>query len=504
LVDLLYLLDEVEARQCEASFAAFVRAAWPVLEPGTDLEWNWHYDVLCEKLQAAVERVAAGKPKDHDLIVNVPPRSLKSTIVTVMLPAWSWIRWPRLRWLTTSYSDSLALEHSWTTRRLIMSEWYTDYWSSRFSLMGDQNVKNFYANDRTGYRISAGRGGTATGRGGDIIVADDPQSAEEGESESSRLSVISWWTKTMHSRLNDQRVGLRIVIQQRLHENDLTGYLLENQPTQYEHLKLPAELAADPRPVELAARYEDGLLDPRRFGREMLDQIRARTSSYIYEGQYNQRPVSSEGGLFKRNYWGYWKPAGMALPPVQRRLFDGRVFTHKLVDLPDEFDNKLVAWDAAFKGTAGSDRCAGDVWGINGADEYLLDEDCGNYDFLEFVEHVVALYERHRDAYYVVIEDAANGPAAISTLEDRIPCLVSVHAEGSKTSRATDSSRAVSFLARAEAGHCYLPHPAIAAWVDDWVDELASFPKGKHDDRVDASVHAHRKLTEALPGVVFA
>ena len=474
-----------------------------MLEPGTALHWNWHYDVICDELQQVAEDVAENKPKRHDLIFNVPPRTLKSTLVTIMWPAWCWIKWPRLRFFTTSYSDTLALEHTWSTRRLIQSEWYATYWGSRFALMGDQNVKNFYANDRTGYRLAAGRGGTATGRGGDIIIADDPQSAQEAESEATRLTVTDWWMKTMHSRLNSQAVGVRVLIQQRFHEQDLTGYLLENQPEQYKLMKFPAELIADPQPREHAGKYRQGLLDPQRFPRDMLEQIRARTSSYIYEGQYNQRPVSSEGGLFKRNFWGYWKPAGMALPSVTRKLSDGRVFTHKLVDLPKSFDLKLIAWDASFKGTAGADRCVGDVWALDGLDEYLLDEDCGQYDFLEFVRHVEELYKRHLDSYYVVIEDKANGPAAISTLEDRIPCIVPIQCDGSKTSRATDSSHAVSFLARAEAGHCYLPHPAIAAWVDEYIDELASFPKGKHDDRVDASVHAHNKMNESAPGVAF-
>jgi predicted phage terminase large subunit-like protein len=174
------------------------------------------------------------------------------------------------------------------------------------------------------------------------------------------------------------------------------------------------------------------------------------------------------------------------------------MLTHKLVDLPDTFDMIVIAWDASFKGTAGSDRCVGDVWAKAKADEFLLDEDCGTYEFLDFVKHVQTLYERHKEAHYVLIEDTANGPAAISILRKRIPCLLPVKAKGSKTSRASisdDPSQSVSFLAACEAGHCYLPHPSLAKWVLDYVEEFSTFPKGKHDDRVDSSVHGHNKLS---------
>jgi len=503
--DLAYLLEEQETRLCEQRLYNFLICAWEILEPGTALELNWHYLYLCDELQRAIADVANGITKTQDIIVNVPPRTLKTTIVSVILNAWTWLQWPHLRFLTASYADNLSIEASWNTRRLIQSEWYQDRWADKYGLMGDQNVKNFYSNDNGGYRISTSVGGAATGRGGDVIIVDDPQSAEEAESESSRARVISWWGKTMYPRLNDQRIGLRIVIQQRLHENDLTGYLLRTQPKSYRHINLPAEAAADVKPPRLRERYEGGLLFPSRFGREQLDDARRRLSSYVYEGQYNQRPAPEEGGLFKRWYWGYWRPKGMDLPPVQTKMPDGRVYTHALVDLPEECDDKVVAWDMSFKGTAGSDRVVGDVWAQYGASAFLLDEMCGTMEFLKAKDSVVELYERHQDASAVLIEDTANGPAIINTLDDVLPCLIPVKAVGSKTARATDSSKAMSVLARAEAGNLYLPHPAIAPWVEDYVAEFAVFPKGAHDDRIDATVYAVRRLTEiTLPGAFSA
>jgi predicted phage terminase large subunit-like protein len=147
----------------------------------------------------------------------------------------------------------------------------------------------------------------------------------------------------------------------------------------------------------------------------------------------------------------------------------------------------------------------GDVWAQYNADAFLLDEICGTMDFLKAKVSVLELYDRHQDASAVLIEDAANGPAIINTLDDLLPCLIPVKAIGSKTARATDSSKAMSVLARAEAGNLYLPHPAIAPWVEDYVAEFAVFPKGAHDDRVDATVYAVRRLTENhLPGAFSA
>ena len=176
-----------------------------MLEPGTPLEWNWHLDYLCDELQLQVERIKNREPREYHLLINVPPRSLKTKLITKMLNPWAWIIDPTQRFLTTSYSGTLAIDHAVDSRRVIQSDWYQGHWADRYCLTSDQNVKSNFKNDKSGYRIIGSVGGTGTGRGGNWVIADDPISAEEAESPIFRQRCIRWWTRTMASRLNTDR-----------------------------------------------------------------------------------------------------------------------------------------------------------------------------------------------------------------------------------------------------------------------------------------------------------
>ena len=197
---------------CKDSYYEFFNIAWEVLEPTTALIPNWHIKYLCDLLQCEIERIANDKPKDRDIIINVPPRSLKSSIATVFLNAWAWIKYPQLKFITASYSEKLAVQHSVATRRLIESEWYREHFGYSFKLTSDQNVKSWFENDKTGMRKAVGVGSGITGSGGDVIIADDPINPDLAMSEVERKNCIEWYNQTLYSRLNNQAIGLKVVV----------------------------------------------------------------------------------------------------------------------------------------------------------------------------------------------------------------------------------------------------------------------------------------------------
>ena len=224
----LGLLDLSLAQE---SLTEFVKQAWPILEPTTPLHWNWHLDAICEYLEA----VAAGEITR--LIINLPPRSGKSILASVMWPAWVWARQPSTRWLCASYSAILANKLSTDRRSVITSPWYQQRWP--IQLAADQNQKSEFGNTGRGHMIATSVSGSATGRGGDFIVADDLQNPEMAESAAERETVNRFFDETLTTRLDDKRRGRMVVIQQRTHQADLTGHLLEQGG--WTQLCLPAE-----------------------------------------------------------------------------------------------------------------------------------------------------------------------------------------------------------------------------------------------------------------------
>jgi hypothetical protein len=251
--------SELEAERLRRSLPRFVRSAWPLLEPATQFREGWHLDALCEALEA----VARGELRR--LIINVPPRHMKSLAAAVFFPCWLWLSRPEARLLYASYSQALSIRDSLKCRRLIEADGTAGEGTllerlgyrglllllgEDWGLAGDQRAKQRFENSRTGYRLATSVGGTATGEGGDLLVIDDPHKADEVESEVRREAVLDWHDATMATRLNDPQPGAEVVIMQRLHERDLTGHLLEQGG--FELLCLPAEYEPGHRP--LAAR----------------------------------------------------------------------------------------------------------------------------------------------------------------------------------------------------------------------------------------------------------
>src|SRR5277367_1361934 len=205
----------VEREYATRSLHEFVRQAWHIVEPSTPFVPGWHIDAIIDHLEA----VSYGRIRN--LLINVPPRHMKSLLVSVLWPAWEWIRWPERRSFYSSYAAQLSIRDSVKCRRLIESSWYQERWADRYALTGDQNTKGRFENNRSGYRLSTSVGGAATGEGGDRVVCDDPHNVQEPESDSVRKATLDWWDIVMSTRLNDPKTASKIVVMQRCHQRDL-------------------------------------------------------------------------------------------------------------------------------------------------------------------------------------------------------------------------------------------------------------------------------------------
>jgi hypothetical protein len=328
-----------------------------MLEPQTPFVDGMHIRAVCAHLQA----VSRGQIRN--LIVNIPPGHAKSLLSAVFWPAWVWIDRPEARWLFSSYREPLATRDSARCRRLIESDWYQQRWGDRYQLTDDQNQKSRFENTKTGYRVVVPMS-SGTGERGDYVVVDDPHSVDQAESDTARSSAVEWWNGSMATRLNDLSTGHKIVIMQRLHEADLTGDLLTMGG--YELLCLPAECEPE-RPCITSIGWADPrkeageLLWPEKVNRANLEDLKTTLGSYRYASQYQQRPSPAEGGMMKRHWWRYWRPAHQELPPVQVRLPDGEVQSIPAVPLPAQFDQVLQSWDLAFKDLATIDYVVGQV-----------------------------------------------------------------------------------------------------------------------------------------------
>jgi predicted phage terminase large subunit-like protein len=445
----------------ESCLADYIPAAWPVIEPHRDFLPNWHISLVAEYLEA----VSANEI--NRLIINIPPRYMKSLTVSVFWPTWTWTRRPETRWTFASYAAALAMKHSLDRRAILESEWYQDRWGAHVRLAPDQNAKTEYLNTARGVMVATSIGGSITGKGGDFVVVDDPINPMQAESDLQRQAAITYFDRTLSTRLDDKKKGAIVVVMHRLHENDLTGHLL--QDIGWEHLDIPVE-AKDrrtyvyPRSGRAVMREPGTLLWPEREDWPEIAEAKRRLGSYGFAGQYEQRPSAAEGGLFKRAWWKFYQQA------------------------PAAFDTVLQSWDMSFKALNESDYVCGQVWGRVGADCYLLDQVHEQLTFTQTVSAVKGLSAKWPATLTKLVEDKANGTAVIDVLQHDIPGLIPVEPEGGKLSRASAISPLI------EAGNVYVPDPLNHPWVSDFIEECANFPRGAHDDQVDAMSQALLRL----------
>lgn len=477
----LRLQQQKEKLQCENSYREFVKSAWHVLEGDKGLIWNWHLDYLCDEVQKQIERIGEGRPKEYDLLVNVPPRSLKSMIFTRMAAPWAWIHFPRLKFMRGSYAEELALEHSVETRDIIRSPWYVKNWGSKIKLKIDQDTKSNFKNTLGGACfITAPTSRKTTGRGANIVSLDDPLSADQAESEKDLLRHIRWYRRTLKSRLNDQEIDMFWIIMQRLHEEDLTGYILTNEGHKYKHICLPAQDCKWVSPPDLKKFYVNGLLFPKRFPKKFLDEIK-QEDPYVHAGQYMQRPSPEEGGMFKRNTWRFWVPKGVNVP--DHTITIGlETFRCETVELPDSFDDMVCSWDFAFKDKATSDYVSGHVIGSKGPNDFILDEFHKKVGYNESCRELLKLKLKWPLTTNILIEDKANGSAIIDDIKHLTEGVKAIQATGGDNTH----TKANVTSKKQNTGNIILPHPAICSWTEEFIEEFTNYPNAAHDDRVSS------------------
>lgn len=494
-----------EAAFLAGSLRAFVHAAAPVVLP-RPLVRTWHVDALSEHVQAAYEREI---PR---LVVTIQPGSMKSTILSVMGPAWRWTHKPEERFVTASYKDTLANRDARKSRELILSRWYQARWGGAFTLARDENLKQRYSNDRNGHRVATHVNGGTGDRGG-VLSLDDPHNAQDARTqEKARLeAAVEWWANTWVSRMDDlvDDLGAMIVIGQRIDEADLIGHLLAGGD--WTHLCLPTEYEVShplivggsyPAEVELpSGRSIAG--DPRTEPGELLapavqtaDMLAAKVrkegiTAHVWAGQYQQRPAPREGKLLKVADWRYYDPE---LSFYRRSSEFGPEQVAELTSRVGEFDYIGHFWDTSVKDTEHSDFASGGVWGCADAMRYCLrlyhERAALNATIegmLELSAWALALWPHL--AHFVVIENTANGPDAAKAIRRRVQGVVTSPATGTKWARASAAEPAL-------VGHnCVLPgypteegdgyDPRTPRDVQEFVVELAAFNNGTHDDQVD-------------------
>ncbi|WP_109792020.1 phage terminase large subunit [Minwuia thermotolerans] len=433
---------------------AFVHKCFQTISPGTPFMANWHIKAITYELRQCLE------PRGRRLVITQPPRSLKSISTSVAFVAWTLGHDPSMRFICVSYSNDLSEELARQFRLVVDSDWYRRLFPA---MKLSRSTAEECVTTEGGGRLATSVGGTLTGRGADIIIIDDPMKASDAQSEVARRKVNSWFAETLSTRLNDKRRGSVILVMQRLHEEDLAGYVLE--AGDWRHLDLPAVAIQDqqirigPEPGDIYYRREGDLLHPEREPRETLERMRGELGSLAFSAQYQQRPVPVEGNLVRRRWFRHY--AHGPEPDGRRRV--------------------VQSWDIA--GTAGeaSDYSVCTTWLVDGRDCYLLDVWRGRLEYPELRRKVIAHRKRH-SATTVLVEKAGLGLSLIQDLRsersDDFPRPIAITPREDKVVRMEAAS------ARIEAGEVLLPENA--PWLDDFLHEVLAFPNGRHDDQVDS------------------
>ncbi|UIU47079.1 terminase large subunit [Microcystis phage MinS1] len=411
---------------------------------------------------------------DGRLIITLPPQEGKSTRVAKDFIVWALKHRPWLRVVGASYGQGLANRNGRAIRNIIRSN--PDLGLTLATDNGSASEWQLAGHD--GGLVSVGIGAGLTGRPADLMVIDDPvKDRKEADSETYRQSVWDWWTDVASTRLAPGAPV--VVILTRWHDDDLAGRLLAAPDGHlWQVLNIPAQADHDPTKGEtdpLGREPGEYLESARGRTPAQWEAIRTRVGARTWSALYQGRPSAAGGTIFKRDNWRYYD-----LPLWLDRGDGARVLT--------DYDDLLQSWDMTFKDTDGTDRVVGQVWMRRGANCYLLDQVCRRMDFVETLRAFIALSAKWPQALVKLVEDKANGPAVIRMLGNRLPGIIPEEPDGSKVARAS----AVSPLH--EAGNLWLPSPELAPWVGDYVEELAAFPTGAHDDQVDGTSQALKRL----------
>ena len=435
------------------NFHVFAQLAFKQLhdEPYQD---NWHIAAIAHQLNLVANGDIAR------LIITMPPRTMKSFLASVCLPAWLLGRAPSTKLICASYAQPLSNEFGFEVRRLMQTAWYRSVFPTTH-IDTKKSAVDEIKTTKGGYRLSTSVGGTLTGRGADFIIIDDPIKAADALSQTVMASASNWYSNTVSSRLNNQKTGKIVVVAQRLQPEDLPGQLAATGG--WEELILPM-VAWQDQDIELNAgqwitRPAGHMLHEDRFGEDEIRRLRSEMTEQDFEAQYNQRPLPPGGALFKLQW-------------LQR--YDKRPPDHEIQGI-------FQSWDTAYEVAEGNDYIVCSTWALCGRRYFLLDIFRERLQFPDLQRAVYRQREKWK-ANLVIVEKAGSGISLCQNIrsETRNLWIVPMPAEGSKQDRASKQSP------KFERGEVFVPE--AAPWLKTFEDELMSFPHCKHDDQVDSVV----------------
>lgn len=501
-LDLNELIEVHNTFKAELSLHEFLKQGWKYIEGDKAFTDGWHIAAIAEHLEAVASR------EIKNLIINIPPRCSKSSLVSIAFPAWVWLHQPNEQFMYASYALSLSIRDSRKCRELIMSPWYQRQWGDRYKLLKDQNTKGRFDNTKKGYRIASSAGSSVTGEGASLLICDDINSAAEGESEIVRESKIDWWTQVWSTRLNDKKKDCKVVIQQRIHERDITGYILDHdEENEWTKLILPMEFEEKrcASTIVLPSSYphvwkdprlnEGDLLWPERFDAKAVKSLKADLgSAYAIAGQFQQRPSPEEGGILKRDSFQWWKHT-----------------------VPPTIEFVVQSWDTAFSESKTSAYSACTTWGVFYDHNYienviLLSMWRGRVEYVELRERAKRLYfdyrdtgkERHpnftgRPIDLFLIEAKASGDPLIRDLR-----VAGISAIPVVPPAKCDKVKRVHFVTPLiEGGRVWVPakgpkFDTLLPFADEFVELAACFPNLESNDVIDTMSQALMKLKTGM------
>lgn len=494
--------DELAKRAALDSLHAFTERYWPVVEPGTPFVNNWHIEAICEHLEAVSSR------QIKRLVINVPFRMAKSTLVSVMWPAWTWAKEPSHQWLCGSYAEKLALRDNLKMRRMITSNLYQKDFGEMFQLTSDQNTKLRFENNKAGYRIAFGTLSGVMGDGGNTLLLDDPHDRRSANSDAEREDAITTYDEALVSRLNQPSKDAIVIIMQRLHHLDLSGHVLKEKG--WEHLMLPMEFEASRRCITSLGwrdpRQKEGeLLFPERFPQATVDALKITLGEYGTAGQLQQRPSPEGGGILKTSHFQLW-PVGKPLPIIEYIV---------------------QSYDTAFTEETANDPTACTVWGVFSRKDVKADKmvKCAMLmdawtDHLTYPQLRPRIIKDWNQLYGGEKKDPLNNPrkpdtvlieekgSGISLIQDlrlaRVPVVPYNPGRASKRSRAHLAAPLL------ETDVFYILESSRepgkpVLWARPMLLQLEQFPNAEHDDLTDtftqACIYLQRTEQLTLPKV---
>jgi predicted phage terminase large subunit-like protein len=473
-------------------FGAFVRDAWKIIEPGTPYSHNWHIDFLSEELMAlcieylgevfpTVDRDKIRKKTKNRLNINVPTRTMKTLLVSVFFPCWLALHVNTIKIATISYSDELSRQINRQRREIINSQWYQTYFGDIVKIKDGMDRQDLFELVSLGMMFSTSVNGTFTGKGADIIILDDIQKPIDMYSETQRMQAILFLKETLPTRLNNQNTGKIINIQQRLHYQDVTGYIEEHLSSLYDFIRIPLEakenLTFKGKLTGKVWKMKKGdILWEARMGRDQVDALRLQLGTMAFEAQQQQDPTPEGGNIVQSS----WLLTYDATP---------HEYISKIKELnPDRFAQcqLIFSWDMNFKVAKDSDfvGCLVGMYDNTTDTLYVVDYLKERLTFLQVLAKVDVMHERW-SMYGLpishIVEEKANGSAIIEVMQQKIAGIIAY--DPGNQDKVTRMKVVTPYI---ESGHVRIPNVNKVDWGTALIHDLVKFPFIEHDDIPDA------------------